>query len=514
MRNLVPVHSVSKTVLLLAFVVVISTLLLSCTKNDLDYAKPPVPDRQALFFQVSDHADPVIRTIVHSLHNYNEKNGFIDRLPRNAGLPVWEKLQIKKEPGMLNRGDSIQSFIIPLTENKNNLSSIIIARSLGNDEYVINYHGAAEMNSLCKYPVTDIYKAEQELGLFILMENHTWGTTKFYHIPQTFYPDIKGEVTGTATKSIEITPVPGDNPSLVFIGCWSVRDPDRCNCLQKENCDWKQGCKICTKMICVYIEDPPTPPGPIEPPTGGSGSPTGGGAGGGCASCPTPPPPAPCDEPFYLIDPCAPLPPEMPTEDSLPVRDLLSTYSIAINRKSDSIFEKSMELPQRERGFIIVKKNGVIYAKNFVEGSENAVYHNWFLAPGEILLGAIHTHPDPSLILTDRPAPSGGDITALNTKGHQGIKNYTSFIDCGNVRFAFVIEDPLKANAFFLNVNRSRIDIDDLYEQALSTNPNRSSNYQLAGQQSIISIIGQANNSGIALYISTNTLKTNYNKLN
>jgi len=173
-----------------------------------------------------------------------------------------------------------------------------------------------------------------------------------------------------------------------------------------------------------------------------------------------------------------------------------------------------MKLPQKERGFILVNKNGVIYPKNIVKSQdENSVYYNWYLAPGEVLLGQNHTHQDPSTNTKDRPNFSDEDIAAIKqAHGHQTIQNYTSFIECGDVRYALVIEDPVKAIAFF-NANTPAI-INKKYLTNLNTNPNYSSNYQLAGQEATIAAIGSAAVSGIGFYKSTNTEKTVFVKIN
>ena len=102
----------------------------------------------------------------------------------------------------------------------------------------------------------------------------------------------------------------------------------------------------------------------------------------------------------------------------------------------------------------------------------------------------------------------------LKRYGHQTKLHYMSFIDCGNVRYAFVIEDPVKATAFFRYFLFGKYDLNSVYSNSLTNNPIRGSNYQLAGLQAVIAAIGNASVNGIGIYKSTNPQKNQYEKKN
>ncbi|MFZ1786350.1 MAG: hypothetical protein WAU23_14185 [Ferruginibacter sp.] len=174
-----------------------------------------------------------------------------------------------------------------------------------------------------------------------------------------------------------------------------------------------------------------------------------------------------------------------------------------------------MITPQKEYAFIVVKNGIYIYPKNIrTDSMPDQVAQNWFLQPNEVLLADWHTHQDISTNLNDRPGPSDDDIIGIKTGAHQTQLNFVRFIECGNVRYAFVIENPTKAAAFFRNVTFGRLDVSEVYQNSLKNNPIRSTNYQQAGVEATIAVIGNSSTNGIALYMSTNPQKNQYVKLN
>lgn len=113
------------------------------------------------FFETKTPPNDVVARVIALLKTENEKTGFVNKLPANCGLPVWEKLlicplnQADKEftfgrgishgpsantENYTEGGDS--TIILPLTISTVNLSSIMIIQVVNNvvsiDCYTVN----------------------------------------------------------------------------------------------------------------------------------------------------------------------------------------------------------------------------------------------------------------------------------------------------------------------------------------------------------------------------------------
>lgn len=204
----------------------------------------------------------------------------------------------------------------------------------------------------------------------------------------------------------------------------------------------------------------------------------------------------------------------MPIKQALapePVDTILAKQSAAINTVTDSLFQiANQPSVNKEYGFIIVRKNGIIYHKN-IRGGINQYFtpFEYSLDAGEELIGELHLHQSGTPNPKDRPSFSGDDINVLRkfkTK-HQ----YVMFVDCGNVRYALVIEDVAKATTFF--ANKKPFQLKDGAAQALS-DPQAYSNWQQATETAILNLLNPSSTTGIGFYKSNNTTKTQYTKLN
>jgi hypothetical protein len=199
------------------------------------------------------------------------------------------------------------------------------------------------------------------------------------------------------------------------------------------------------------------------------------------------------------------LPPEEPTDS------MLANYSRKANRIADSVFALG-QTNKEEWGFIIVQNAaGEIYAKACTTShSDQYVKLDRALTTGERIIAELHTHPDLANNPLDRSAPSGSDFNTLKINSRN---RYTSFVDCGNVRYAIVVERVDSSRTFFLNPQH-RIDLLDInaYNNA-QTQPNYLTNWQNATEVAIKEIIGNSAVSGIGIYKSDVT-KTNFTKLN
>ena len=200
---------------------------------------------------------------------------------------------------------------------------------------------------------------------------------------------------------------------------------------------------------------------------------------------------------------------DVPNNDST----YLNTIALIISAKADSIFNWAF-LPNnglREQGAIIVKKNDSIYLKNFSTGSQSHTSINDILSAGEEIIGYLHTHPvDNDFKL--RSFFSDNDILKFH-KYASNIQKFTAILECGNKRFALVVEDIQKYNEFMtmsrlVQIRQERIEELTLQQQNIWTNG------QQASVDAAIIFFGASSNCGLGIYEALMPGKTSFIKIN
>jgi len=316
----------------LPFIFLFVFILESCKKTDFA-TRPEKRVSAEDFFKTKNTPSTKVASVIQALRLENAKTGFVNKLPVHAGLPIWDKLAIKQSLDVAARGegDSTETYIIPMTENEHNLSSIIVAREW-DSSFLINCYTAAYLNSITAGVNGNNMDAVQNtLLLFFMMESKCFGTSEFHHIPPILFP--QSHLLGSDSNKI-MTVVP-DTTGDSLVKCVVFKHCVKTAPCTEGSCDW---CPLCISTYCYGS----IPPGPEPPDPGGGG---GGGCGGGtpCTNCP-PPPPVPCDQPFYLVDPCAPIPvPPVPlppdTLSPAGILRLLHDDNVAIKKQRDSVWE-------------------------------------------------------------------------------------------------------------------------------------------------------------------------------
>jgi hypothetical protein len=251
------------------------------------------------FFKTKSQPSKKVASVIQSLRMENAKTGFVDKLPAHAGSPIWEKLAIKQgyDYSRMGQGDSTEIFIIPLTENEQNLSSVIVAQELDSG-FLINCYTASYLNGIAAgVNGNNIDAVQNTLLLFFMMESKCFGTSEFHHIPRMTFP--QSHLLGSDSNKI-ITIVP-DSTGDSLVKCVVFKHCIKTTPCTEGSCDW---CPLCISTYC-YGSPPPPAPDPTPDPVPGPGS---GGGGTPCTNCPPAPLPPDCFNPFYLIDPCAPIP--------------------------------------------------------------------------------------------------------------------------------------------------------------------------------------------------------------
>ena len=490
----------------------LSIIITACKKADIalnEVSNTQTVDYEKKFFELPANTAASVVRIAESIKSQNEKFHFVNELAVKEGLPVWNKaiiqLQHKRNAGnTVNAGSDtviIIPFVLENTEYVNSFIACVVGDSVG-----IKLFRARDYAQAGFHHIADSVSADKIALQTMALEKNVFNHADYRLLDNRLFNHTENGVTQRPEfckiDSIFYSTTPSYMYNIQICYQITINGGDLTGCPPTTNCNSLHTFEICdtysfwmetgggtttTCFTCApwWITNP-----------GNSGNQSGGGLSIGWTSTLNPPPP-PTTSP-----------------DSVIIQKL-KVYSLAINHIADSVFNLSMVLPQKEYGFIIVMNSGSIYPKNIkTDGYENDVKQNWFTQNYEILLADWHAHPDPSADTNKRPAPSPDDIISLNNKGHGSTLNYISFIDCGNVRYAFAIQDKIKSAAYFRNLLFSQKNLTVEYMNLLRSNPNYNSNYQLAGEQTILTLIGSASLNGIGLYKSINPTKTQYQKLN
>jgi uncharacterized membrane protein YgcG len=293
---------------ILVSIVIVKT---SCTKLDVTNTSTQLhpPNFAEQFFATKNTPTPQIAKAIQTLKEQNNQTNFVNQLPANCGLPVWDKVRITKElysNGNSLGSDTLETIVVPLTQNNDNLSSLVVSKEQTNGTYITkNYTSYNDLYTAIFSIPRDTVKAKNYLALFISMENQTFGTTTFYNIPAWLINDgMPADSNGNRTiTGVQVNPNNLYSSEICIELCCPVCNGGDPNC-PNGGCHW---------LCWEYDDDPGGGTGGTGGGggTGGTGG-TGGGGGTTCTTC-NPPPPPNCDDPFYLVNPCGPPPPPMPT---------------------------------------------------------------------------------------------------------------------------------------------------------------------------------------------------------
>ena len=205
-----------------------------------------------------------------------------------------------------------------------------------------------------------------------------------------------------------------------------------------------------------------------------------------------------------------------PTE---PIDSILKKISELANLYSDSIYNLSLN-QRAEYSFTIVAGHNNILDTFHVHtnGSGMAVVPTLRVPMGKRLRGIWHSHivdePIPLTDTTARSGPSGDDVgnlfDLLNLDPSVPI-----LTDCGNIRYALVVENSKKANTFFRTPGNGPLLLYNKLLQLVHADPRvYTSEFQNLTIEKLLLILGSSASHGIALYKSNNVTKTTYTKLN
>ncbi|MBK8710449.1 MAG: hypothetical protein IPL97_00980 [Niastella sp.] len=411
----------------LCLLISLSVLLFAaCKKMDTGFSES-TKDITAKFFQTTSAPNATVQRVMAEIKKLNEKKEFITQFAKENGYPVWNKVII----GTSNQQNNETSFI----NNNSNAeidTTILIPFVLVGENTVEGFIKAevTQRSVDVSYSLAKDYKAYE-----FKQDNSRASSTSFAYLnillnkivfnvndykitdPRLFSTDtglVNSNILHINDMNITIST---ENTYRYITLCGSTTTQyGYCGtpayCKQNKGCD-AGNCPTgqcyfyySTSTTCISILIPP--PAPIE----------GGGSTGGSGNTEEIPHAYPCNntpdnptDPYTaqsnVVDPgnCppptggpgwVPIPIEDEPQSNIPIDSIPTILSVICNHKMDSLYQWGMTNGFREQSFIVVKKNGIIYPKNYVVGtlSGDQTDVNYTLATGEQLLAYFHAHAE------------------------------------------------------------------------------------------------------------------------
>lgn len=463
------------------------------------------------FFAIPAGTNRIIKVIAQSIQRQDQQRHFIPELTKKAGYPRWDKAMIApvSETNATTRMQAVpgEVVLIPFVkENERVTTAILIINTAERDTAYHLIYASRYEDFGFNYRDTTKWNARNIFHLFSSFDNEIFGYAEFW------VKDLRiltGNLADTSVV-VKVTMIDGDegmitNKSISLTYCNSYENCAPCSSSRPDSKSIPCQCGAVYSTVCTTVWMN----------IGGAGGSGGGGSGGGGGGGSNWENENPCKVIPEINDPCNGSgsggwdPVNSPQYPPIgPVDSILAKTSVVVNLQSDSLLAVSLSNHNSEYSVTIVMKDGVIYTKNVhTENDSMGLRPDLRLAPGEVLLGYFHTHPRANIL--DRSAPSHGDIDNLRLTITE---NFISYIECGNVRYALVVEDVVKAKAFFRTHNANKLG-NSIYTIALQQ-PNWFINWQNATQVAVTAVLGSASANGIGFYISNNLPKTTYTKLN
>jgi uncharacterized membrane protein YgcG len=502
----------------------------SCTKINTDIPGGPALTNAEVtqkFFALSANAPVAVRRTAEEMKKKNVALEFVKAFIKNNGYPAWDKAIIQSRhrvtptafagsSASAEGGDTI--VIIPVVQINIAFVDGFVTATLNGSINLDLYRGGDYSAYSFNNEPADSISADKAAMQVMYFNYRVFGYTRFEVSDNRLLSNDAVLDTSKPHRVFEISSVQeppqtltGNESNLLLAVAMCVDIYQSIPCIGIFT-DQRIGCSVYIGQSCytIYV-DTGGGGGGSTGPTGGSGP--GGGTGGGgtggtfpCASSqgrtiqvanpcgPANPPP---------VNPIPPVPPVSPVNDSIP-----NILSRACDRQMDSVYNWGMQNGFKEQSFILVKKDGVIYPKNYKEGTTDQTSVNYLLDPGEVLLAYFHTHAEDTVNFY-RTAFDGQDLAQFDI--HATEVGYAAILEVGNARYAFVLEDVQKHTAF--NIAKRGQHKRNYYAK-LDALMSQISNGTIASEQAMIQYLGTASTSGVGFYKASRPNKNNFTKLN
>lgn len=455
-------------------------------------------------------SDPSVMRVKNKLEEMNKNFEFVSDFAGKAGYPVWDKVLKGKGKTIaeqfsanVNNGDTI--IIIPVVLENTEYINAFIKAVLSDTTIILTYGLKA---NYIDYPFTNSNtsttgdKAEQYCLKFLVLERLVFGEEQFKLLDKRLFYRPGSDTTEHTKIEVKLADSSGNFQATFCTYIWVTWI---CYC-GNPNCEVNPAFQT-SVPLCFSFED--LGGGGVG---GGYTFPSGGSGGSGSTTNSGTTGTTTMNTGNIGWTAVLDQEPVHPVKDSIP-----GILSRACDTQADSVFNWGLQNNNREQSFILVRRNGVIYAKNFTPGAENGASTrvNYILAPDEELVGYFHTHPEE----TPPQRSFFSDTDIMTARKNANIPGYCAILECGNKRYALVIEDPVKLNAFMGGTFEGSVRNFLLRQRALEyVYTPRQSNFYTNGQQAsvnaVVQFFGSASVSGIGFYEATAPNKNNFTKLN
>lgn len=474
----------------------------ACRKTDQPINRPAPPGNEEQFFTRHASNLPRVQSIVQFMQRENDKYHFVNNLVKKAGYARWDKTLLYRTPSTqvetITNDTTFVAFIPMVLEGGNTVNAQLVV-NISPSDTLYRVMGASEYASFGFAENADTsLNALKLFSLFATHERAVFNRTRFEILDNRILQGQSAIVIDTAKRYM----VQLDTAAATLSEVMSAPEPE----LPHSSCITvfdmiEAGYSVVYNMVgsaCVISS--------YSLPGGGGGGGTNGPAGGGGTVNPGPIGGGGTNGPIGWL----PVGGGAATPQTEPVDSMLARYARSIDKTADSIFQLSMNSTIKEEwGFPFVQKAGNVYAKRCTTNHKTQiVILDRYVDTGEKIMGECHTHPDTSLNPLNRSAPSGIDLETFNVNSRLG---YTLIVECGNVRYALVIENVSLCRAYLAQHYPDEL----MYEQEVIAMQQSGwqTNWQHATELALIQLLGASNSCGIGFYKSDMS-KLNFTKLN
>lgn len=492
------IHHKTKYILLYSLFLLIISQLVSCKKTDFKNSQLVI-DRER-FFNLPENSPAILHRIISNMKTQDAQKPFVDDFVKNQGYPIWEhaKICVSKnnyntiEPG----GDTLVS--VPIVENGRQYLKSVLAIKVNTDVWYKLLEGIKyrELSNQEQGTTGPSFTAGEFLKLMMEMESKIFGQTNFKIIDTGIV--INSTSTGSGIS------IPNYGIQIQFANGCTVFNYGFYN----EGSFTIQS----SETVCIY-ETGVLNYTLTAPETGSSG---GGGGGSGTGSNSNE---EECERGFIgiigfgtggiPIIPCPLLtnPTDSSVRDSI-IKKKLHDDQIAVKNIRDSLWNAGHSGKIEYFFYGYVNPNGVIDTIGVkTDSSENDVLPNYRQLKILHITPIFDWHCHSDQLSKDRHPHDPDDIAASNSY-YSSIQDFRSYVDCGDTLYAIVNEDLNKIRTFLQTKN---LDIQtNLWSNPMYYSPNR----RQLGMNKLLELLGSSNISGLGLYKSINSDKTEFIKLN
>jgi len=180
----------------LGWFVLLTFLLLGCRNEDF-VNQSANTKREEEFFREALSKTARIKngnSIVAALKRQNEKSHFVSKMKDQSGLPIWDRVITIKNSKVANKGENdavAEEYMIPLTENDKDLSSILFVTKSSDSSYAFKNMDNEGLKAIVYDPSIEKNLRQQLLASFIFVDYLSFsGDAVYWNLPDDLFSFI------------------------------------------------------------------------------------------------------------------------------------------------------------------------------------------------------------------------------------------------------------------------------------------------------------------------------------